>query len=397
MVDFTVIEPVTNSKGQRSKAKIKVIGVGGGGNNAVSEMWRQRREDDNVELIIVNTDLDVLEASPVPHKVQIGKETTKGQGAGSDANKGRQAAEENSDELKEALKGADIVFIASGMGGGTGTGASPVVARIVRELGILSIAIVTKPFRTEGRQRARIAEQGVAALREEVDSLIVIPNDKINDIFPNALMKDAFRHVNMVLIDSVKSLMEIISEIGIINADMNDVRTLMSKRGTAMICYADAEGQDRAINATQAAMSSPLLENINLNQAKGVLVHVSASSSSITMNEFNTVLEQVQEVQGEEFNEEVFKAAMSSDDSLGNRLRVIIFATGIKEPGEEERGGDGLMHDPQQQSAMPPPPSGFGNNYGAGNMMAPPPPGMPNRDDDEEKKKNKGFLNGLFG
>ncbi len=391
MANFTVYEPNNgNEVVRKSLAKIKVIGVGGGGNNAVSEMWNVKAMD-GVELIVANTDLDFLNASPVVHKIQIGEETTKGQGAGSDENVGRMAAEENADKIKQALQGADIVFISAGMGGGTGTGASPVVARIARELGILTVAIVTKPFKNEGRQRARIAERGIEALRDEVDSLIVIPNDKINENNPTALMKDAFKTVNMVLVDSVKSLVDIICDVALINTDLNDVRSLMRKRGTAMICYAEASGEDRAVSATQLAMSSPLLENINLSTAQGILIHVSGSSSTLTTEEYNAVQEEIYSVVPDDNSEdsEVFmKVGLNMNDALGDKLRVIIFATGMDDGKNEEKQSLGVS------VSAPPlqPPPAFGS-YGA---IPPAPSLLPPQPEPSQPEEKKGGFFGFF-
>lgn len=316
---------------------IKVIGVGGGGCNAVKQMMDFDLE--GVELICANTDMQVLNNSPIPNKLQLGVHTTRGMGAGSKPEIGRKAAEEDSDRIREILTGADMVFIAAGMGGGTGTGAAPVISSIAREMGILTVAIVTKPFSYEGAKRMRMAEQGLEVLKEEVDCLIIIPNDRISDIMDEEItIENAFKIVDGVLKDGVQGIANVIQREGLINTDLEDVKTIMSERGIGIMGTGEAKGEDRARTATEKAISSPLLENIDLSSARGLLVNVSASRS-IKMSEYNTVGQLISELIDEDRVNA--KLGLLIDEELGDALRVTVIATGIdssenQEESEEE-------------------------------------------------------------
>lgn len=316
---------------------IKVIGVGGGGCNAVKQMMDFELE--GVELIVANTDMQVLQNSPVPHKLQLGAQTTRGMGAGSKPEIGRKAAEEDSSRIQETLDGADMVFIAAGMGGGTGTGAAPVIAKIAREMGILTVAIVTKPFFFEGSKRMRMAEEGLEVLKNEVDCLIVIPNDRVSDVMgEEATLLSSFSTVDDVLKKGVESIANIIQKEGLINMDLEDVKTIMSERGVAMMGSGEASGEDRAQVATNKAISSPLLENINLSSARGLLVNISASSS-LKNSEFHAAATLIHELIDEDLVN--VKIGMMIDDDLGDVLRVTVVATGIG----QENDGDKMINE----------------------------------------------------
>lgn len=312
--------------------KIKVIGVGGGGNNAVQKMVGMDLE--GVELVIANTDMQVLNKSSVHNKIQLGAKLTNGMGAGSKPDVGRAAAEESAELIKQHLNGADIVFIASGMGGGTGTGASPIIARLAREMGILSIAIVTKPFSHEGPLRRKAAEEGIKALKEEVNCLIVIPNDHISKILGREIpILKAFAEVDNILCDGVQSLTDIIIRTGFINMDLSDIKSSLEQRGMGMICAAEAEGESRARVAAEKAISSPLLENINIQKARAILVNVSGNSS-IGIGEYeeatSLIFNMIENAHGV-----MIKQGLTVDETLGNKVRVSILATGIQDDEDE--------------------------------------------------------------
>lgn len=273
-------------------ANVKVIGVGGGGGNAVSRMT-----DDfirGVEFVAVNTDVQDLNASSVKNKLYIGKNLTKGLGTGMNPELGKQAAEENRSEIAEALAGADLVFITAGLGGGTGTGASPIIAEVAKQAGALTVAVVTKPFSFEGSQRSRIAQEGLLKLKDKVDALIVIPNDRIFSIInkDTSIIK-AFESIDEVLRNAVQGIVELIATPGIINLDFADVRVVMQDAGSAIVGLGVASGQDRAINAVTQAVSSPLLE-VTIDGAKGVLLGI-AGSRDMKMNEVNDIAKAVSE------------------------------------------------------------------------------------------------------
>ena len=310
-------------------AVIKVIGVGGGGGNAVMSMLESKIH--GVDFILANTDSQALRDVKGATIIQIGSEITKGLGAGADPEKGRQAALEAKEELSYAIEGADMLFIAAGMGGGTGTGAASVIAQIARDAGILTVAVVTKPYEFEGAKRMLHAEQGIEALGEWVDSLIVIPNEKLSEVFggDNSIFS-SFENANDVLRGAVKGIAEIITIRGFINVDFADVKTVMSGRGKAMMGSGCATGDNRAEEAVQAALNSPLLDNIDLHGASGVLVNITAGAN-LTSNEFGVIGERVKEIANE--NATVIVGCIKEEDSLGE-LRVTLIATGFEEFSE---------------------------------------------------------------
>ncbi len=273
--------------GYTQNAVIKVIGVGGGGGNAVEHMLQESIE--GVDFICINTDAQALKNSHASIAMQLGDEITKGLGAGANPDVGRKAAEVDKERIKEILKGADMVFITAGMGGGTGTGAAPVVAEIAKELGILTVAVVTKPFAFEGRKRFQVAEEGIKALGQIVDSLITIPNDKLLSVLgKNVTLLNAFKAANNVLLGAVQGIAELITRPGLINVDFADVRTVMSEMGMAMMGTGVASGENRARMAAEAAIASPLLEDVNLAGARGVLVNITAGLD-MSIGEFEEV------------------------------------------------------------------------------------------------------------
>jgi cell division protein FtsZ len=311
-------------------AVIKVIGVGGGGGNAVMSMLESKIH--GAEFILANTDSQALRDVKGATMVQIGSEITKGLGAGADPEKGRQAALEAKEELTSAIEGADMLFIAAGMGGGTGTGAASVIAQIARDAGILTVAVVTKPYDFEGSKRMHFAEEGIEALSEWVDSLIVIPNEKLSEVFgdDNSIF-NAFDKANDVLRGAVKGIAEIITIRGFINVDFADVKTVMSGRGKAMMGSGFAQGEDRAEEAVQAALSSPLLDNIDLHGATGVLVNITAGAD-LTSKEFGVIGDRVKDIANE--NATVIIGCIKEEDNLGE-LRVTLIATGFEEAKQD--------------------------------------------------------------
>jgi cell division protein FtsZ len=305
-------------------AVIKVIGVGGGGGNAVSHMVSAGIE--GVDFICINTDAQALKASKIKTSLQIGCSITKGLGAGADPEIGRQAAVEDRDRIIELIEGCDMLFITAGMGGGTGTGAAPVVAQIARELGILTVAVVTKPFQMEGSKRSMVAEHGIAELTKNVDSLITIPNQKLLTVLgPATTLLDAFREANQVLQGAVQGIAELITRPGLINVDFADVRTVMSETGMAMMGTGVASGESRARQAAQAAVSSPLLEDINLAGAHGILVNVTAGLD-LSIGEFEEIGNIVKEYASEDATVVVGTVI---DPEMTNQIRVTVVATGL--------------------------------------------------------------------
>ena len=306
------------------EAVIKVIGVGGCGGNAVDHMIANGVK--GVEFICANTDMQALKRSQARTQLQLGVEITKGLGAGANPEVGRQAALEDRARIIELIGGADMLFLTAGMGGGTGTGAAPVVAEIARELGILTVAVVTKPFAFEGK-RQRIAQEGLDALSQYVNSLIVIPNDKLMQVLGNQVTLDeAFRAANDVLHGAVAGIAEIISCPGMINVDFADVKTVMSETGMAMMGSAMAAGTDRARMAAEQAVACPLLEDINIADARGVLVNISASKSLFQLQEMYDVMDVIKAFAAESAT---VIAGTVYDDALGDELRVTIVATGL--------------------------------------------------------------------
>ncbi len=305
-------------------AVIKVIGVGGGGGNAVSHMVDAGIE--GVDFICANTDSQALKGSRVRTSLQIGCNITKGLGAGSDPDIGRQAAMEDRDRIHEVIEGADMLFITAGMGGGTGTGAAPVVAQVAKELGILTVAVVTKPFMMEGGKRMQIAEHGIAELGKYVDSLITIPNEKLLTVLGGeTTLLDAFKSANQVLQGAVQGIAELITRPGLINVDFADVRTVMSEMGMAMMGTGVSQGDDRAREAAEAAVSSPLLEDINLAGANGILVNVTAGMD-LSIGEFQEVGNTVKEFASDDATVVVGTVI---DPDMTDRIRVTVVATGL--------------------------------------------------------------------
>ena len=305
-------------------AVIKVVGVGGGGGNAVDHMVRSCLE--GVEFICANTDAQALRNASARSVIQLGTQVTKGLGAGANPEVGRQAAIEDRERLAELLEGADMVFVTAGMGGGTGTGAAPIVAEVAKELGILTVAVVTKPFPFEGRKRMKVAEEGIAALREHVDSLITIPNEKLQSVLGGSTsLLDAFKAANDVLQGAVKGIADLIVKPGVINVDFADVRTVMSEMGMAMMGTGVAQGPDRAEEAARKAVSSPLLEDVDLHGARGILVNITASES-IQLDEFTTVGNTIEAFASEDANVIVGTAI---DPEMGDEIMVTVVATGL--------------------------------------------------------------------
>jgi cell division protein FtsZ len=305
-------------------AVIKVIGVGGGGGNAVGHMVEAGIE--GVDFICANTDSQALKGSRVRTSLQIGCNITKGLGAGSDPDIGRQAAMEDRDRILEVIEGADMLFITAGMGGGTGTGAAPIVAQVAKELGILTVAVVTKPFMMEGGKRMQIADHGIRELGKYVDSLITIPNEKLLTVLGGeTTLLDAFKSANQVLQGAVQGIAELITRPGLINVDFADVRTVMSEMGMAMMGTGVSSGEDRAREAAEAAVSSPLLEDINLAGANGILVNVTAGMD-LSIGEFQEVGNTVKEFASDDATVVVGTVI---DPDMTDRIRVTVVATGL--------------------------------------------------------------------
>ncbi|HAR19339.1 MAG TPA: cell division protein FtsZ [Cytophagales bacterium] len=309
-----------------STSFIKVLGVGGGGCNAVKHMYNQGIKD--VEFIICNTDAQALQTSPVPNKLQLGSSLTKGLGAGTDPEKGKNAALESRDEIREKLHGnTEMIFITAGMGGGTGTGAAPIIAKIAKELDILTVGIVTMPFSFEGKKKKDSAEQGVIEMRANCDTVIVIMNDKIREIYGNTSLIQAFSQADNILTTAAKSIAEIITMPGILNIDFADVKTVMKDAGAAVMGAATASGENKALNAAKQALNSPLLNNTDIKGSQKILVSVMGSNmESITMDEFWEINNYFQEMAGEDAN---LKCGISVDETLGNEIRVTVIATGF--------------------------------------------------------------------
>ncbi len=313
---------------QSQDAVIKVIGVGGCGGNAVDHMIASGLQ--GVEFIAANTDAQALAKSDAHMKLQLGNSITKGLGAGANPEIGRESALEDREKIAEAIDGADMLFITAGMGGGTGTGAAPVVAEVAKELGILTVAVVTKPFMFEGR-RLKVAHAGIEALSQNVDSLIIIPNEKLMQVLGDDVsVLDAFREANEVLHGAVSGIAEVISCPGLVNVDFADVRTVMSEMGMAMMGSAKAQGAERGRRAAEQAVKSPLLEDVNLSGARGMLVNITASHS-LKMKEIHEVMNTIREFTAED-STVIFGAVF--DESMNDDLRVTMVATGLGMPSQ---------------------------------------------------------------
>ncbi len=315
---------LTIDEGTRTGARIKVIGVGGGGGNAVARMVQAGLG--GVEFIVANTDSQALKNSPAPMKIQIGSKLTKGLGAGADPNVGRQAALEDTDSLIHALSGADMVFVTTGLGGGTGTGGAPVIASLATELGALTIAVVTRPFKFEGKKRQQQAEAGLEALRDCVDTVITIPNERLLSVIDRSTsILDAFSTADDVLRQAIQGISDLILVPGLINLDFADVKTIMSGMGVAMMGTATAEGSSRALEAAQRAISSPLLEDASVNGARGVIINVTGGPD-MSLMEVNEALTVIQEAAHEDANI-IFGAVV--DPTLTTKVKITVIATGF--------------------------------------------------------------------
>ncbi len=336
--------------GYSQTAVIKVLGIGGGGGNAVAHMVRAGL--DGVDFICANTDSQALKGAKVKTGLQIGCNITKGLGAGANPEVGRQAAMEDRDRIQEVIEGADMLFITAGLGGGTGTGAAPVVAQLAKEMGILTVAVVTKPFSMEGPKRMRVAEQGIAELGRFVDSLITIPNEKLLSVLgPTTTLLDAFRAANEVLQGAVQGIAELITRPGLINVDFADVRTVMSEMGMAMMGSGVASGQDRARIAAEAAISSPLLEDINLSGANGVLVNVTAGPD-LSIGEFQEVGDTIKQFSSEDATVVIGTVI---DAEMNDEIRVTVVATGLGQAaGMTERPMKVVRRTPPAQKGREP-------------------------------------------
>ncbi|MEL7311679.1 MAG: cell division protein FtsZ [Pseudomonadota bacterium] len=329
-------------------AVIKVIGVGGGGGNAVSYMVDSGIE--GVDFVCANTDAQALKNVQVRTGIQIGCNITKGLGAGANPEVGRQAAMEDRDRIQEVIEGADMLFITAGMGGGTGTGAAPVVAQVAKEMGILTVAVVTKPFSMEGVKRASIADQGIAELGKYVDSLITIPNEKLLSVLgAQTTLLDAFGSANEVLQGAVQGIAELITRPGLINVDFADVRTVMAEMGMAMMGSGMASGEDRAREAAEKAVSSPLLEDINLAGANGILVNVTAGMD-LSIGEFQEVGETIKAFASDEATVVVGTVI---DPDMSNSIRVTVVATGLGQGQVQKAPMRVVRREPQPAVASP--------------------------------------------
>jgi cell division protein FtsZ len=340
MAMFELVDSVPQS------AEIKVVSVGGGGGNALNHMLNSNV--DGVEFICANTDAQALKDISAKTILQLGSESTKGLGAGANPEVGRLAAIEDHARIAEVLSGADMVFITAGMGGGTGTGAAPVFAQVARELGILTVAVVTKPFAFEGRKRMKIAEEGIKALSEHVDSLITIPNEKLKDVMgeTTSLLK-AFAAANDVLLGAVQGIADLIIRPGMINVDFADVRTVMSEMGMAMMGSGSAIGEGRAREAAEAAIRSPLLEDVSLQGARGILVNITAGPE-LSLGEFSEVGGIVEDFASD--NATVVVGTVIDAD-MGDELRVTVVATGLG--GHEDKPTMSVVETPQSQPQRP--------------------------------------------
>ena len=307
----------------RENAVIKVVGVGGGGGNAVEHMLKA--SVDGVEFVCANTDAQALNRSAAKTTIQLGSQITKGLGAGANPDIGRQAAIEDRERIAEILADTDMVFITAGMGGGTGTGAAPVIAEIAKEMGVLTVAVVTKPFFFEMKKRMQVAESGIEELKQHVDSLIIVPNDKVLNVMKGKKLTEAFKAANDVLHGAVQGIAELMTCPGLINVDFADVKTVMSEKGTSMMGNGTGSGEDRARRAAELAVSSPLLEDVDLAGAKGILVNIT-SGEDMSIDEFSEVGSVVQDFAADDATVVIGTAI---DPELKDEIRVTVVATGI--------------------------------------------------------------------
>ncbi len=327
--------PDDNQLHNNGQARFTVFGVGGGGGNAVEHMVQQGIK--GVTFVCANTDRQALDRLTVPHKLQLGAKSNRGLGAGANPEVGREAAESEEEAIRTLLENSDMVFITAGMGGGTGTGAAPVIARIAKEMEVLTVAVVTTPFKFEGGKRNKSAKAGIEQLTNFVDSIITIPNDKLMSVYGNISMKDAFKKADDVLLHAVQGIAETIARSGLVNIDFNDIRTAMTAKGHAMMGVGRASGDDRARQATEKAIKSPLLDDLRLENAKGLLVNV-ISSETLSLDEFSQISEIVEGITDtDEAN--IFYGSVVDED-MGDELHVTVIATGLtldEKAGEEPK------------------------------------------------------------
>jgi len=336
-----MIEYVEPSEG----ARIKVVGVGGGGGNAVNTMIAAGLP--GVDFIAANTDAQALRANLAAVKMQIGEKLTRGLGAGGKPGVGREAAEEDAERIREHLMGADMVFVTAGMGGGTGTGAAPVVARIAKESGALTVGVVTKPFQFEGRQRGKQADEGLRELKAQVDTLIAIPNQRLLNVAGrNSSILETFRKADDVLLQAVRGIADLITVHGLINLDFADVRAIMCEMGMAMMGAALASGENRAVEAAQRAISSPLLEDVKIEGARGVLINITGGPD-LTLHEVNEAATLIQEEADPDANI-IFGAVI--DESMGDEVRITVIATGFGEPAVKQQAPRPGVSEPRAMS-----------------------------------------------
>jgi cell division protein FtsZ len=351
MADTRGRQPVFELEEEQEAAKIKVVGLGGGGSNAVNRMIGAAFT--GVEFIVANTDLQALRASPAPTKLQLGARLTSGLGAGSDPEIGRNAALEDRERIQELLEGSDMVFVTAGLGGGTGTGSAPVVAQAAKELGILTVAVVTKPFAFEGRKRALQAEAGMAELRQVVDTLITIPNQRLLAVVDRGTpLLEAFKVADTVLLQAVQGISDLILVPGLINLDFADVRTIMSGMGMALMGAGVGRGEHRALDAAQKAVASPLLDDTSIEGAKGILINFTGGPD-LSIHEVEEAARIVQEAAHDEANI-IFGAVI--DPSLADEVRITVIATGFTEKKEAVNPGSKVVEMPKGPRSPAPAP-----------------------------------------
>jgi cell division protein FtsZ len=324
-----MIELVTSKDEYSCGKNIKIFGVGGAGGNAVNTMMKQDLR--GVEFIVANTDINDLNKSMAPLKLQMGKKITKGLGCGANPEMGRKAAEESKEEILHHLEGAEMIFIASGMGGGTGTGAAPYIAQLAKENGILTIGIVNRPFLVEGKKRTVNAEKGIQKLKESVDTLIVIPNEKLKEEYRTVTVWESFKKADFILYEAAKAVSDIINFSGFINVDFADVRTVTQNRGFAIMGTGMAEGENRAVNAANAAMSNPLLSDVDLSNAGGLLINITAGED-FKMEEFEIINKVIVERTGDEGD---IITGLVFDNNVDGKIKVTLIATGLETTGTQ--------------------------------------------------------------
>jgi len=323
---------------------IKIIGVGGAGGNAIGTMIEYSLN--GLEFAVANTNITDLKKSKAKVKLQLGRELTKGLDAGANPDVGRKAAEESREDIKNMLKDTDLLFIAAGMGGGTGTGATPVIASLAREMGILTIGIVSRPFRSEGKKRTIHAENGIKKLRENVDTLIVVPNEKLNEIYPDMTVIEAFKNADNVLYEAAKAISDIIHYSGYMNVDFADVQTVMKNRGLAMMGSGVGDGDQRAVDAAQKAMNNPLLSDIPIENAKGVLINITAGKD-FKMDEFELITNEIVKQTGDEGD---IITGIIIDAAMEGKIKVTLITTGLDTPNTTVYERETIIYDKEDKS-----------------------------------------------